>query len=254
MKLRKFKLVSTALIAAVFFALPILVTQNSVSAVGEGQVEGGDIYRVKNLTKGGDFTDPVGADPCQTLQYKVRIHNPGPSPISNVNVKVNLPATKATTNVSSVTVSASDSFPASTSDTATVNLSQAEVIKYVSGSTKLLDANSGFISNLPDGITSGGSGVNIGNVGVSIDNKRFVQFDAKIDCPTKPPCEENPSLPECQPPKPCNPEKEQCAPAVPPQEQTPTSLPDTGPGAIVATFLGVSSLSSAIYYAVSRRF
>lgn len=32
-----------------------------------------------------------------------------------------------------------------------------------------------------------------------------------------------------------------------------TSLPNTGPGNVIAAFLGVSSLSSALYYAVSRR-
>lgn len=34
---------------------------------------------------------------------------------------------------------------------------------------------------------------------------------------------------------------------------TPESLPNTGPGNVIAAFVGISSLSSALYYAVSRR-
>ena len=49
---------------------------SSVSALAAGQIEGGDIYRVKNV-KGGDFTDPVSATCGDTVQFKVRIHNPG---------------------------------------------------------------------------------------------------------------------------------------------------------------------------------
>jgi hypothetical protein len=37
---------------------------------------------------------------------------------------------------------------------------------------------------LPDGVTT--SGVSIGNVGVSINEKRFVQFQEKVNCPEVP--------------------------------------------------------------------
>lgn len=261
MKNIKTKLTTVAL-AATMLVLPFMALSGSVSAVGEGGVEGGEIYRVRNVTAGGDFTDPVGANKCETLQYKVRIHNPGPSPISNVNVKVDLPSAASTRNVSTAVISASDAYPTSTSDTATVNLSSSLKISYVSGSTQLLDANNGVISSLPDGITSSGSGVNIGNVGVSTQQKRYVQFSAKTECPEKPPvCTDNPKTPEdeCNPDeckdnpktpenecKPCkddmNTPENECKPATPGTPGTPTGsagvteLANTGAGEVAGMF------------------
>jgi hypothetical protein len=163
----------------------LVVATLPAQAANQGQIAGGNIYRVKNLTAGGDFGDPINADKCQELQYKVRLHNPGPGVVHQVTIKVTLPSTTATSNVSTATVSAIDADPATVSDTATVNLSSAQSISYESGTTQLLDDNNNFLKNLPDGITQGG--VAIGDVGVSLNEIRFVQFKAKISCPETPP-------------------------------------------------------------------
>lgn len=42
-------------------------------------------------------------------------------------------------------------------------------------------------------------------------------------------------------------------PKVTPPPSTPSSLPNTGPGNVIAAFFGVASISSVLYYAVSRR-
>lgn len=162
-----------------------LLLQPVQAAVQPG-IEGGDIYRVRNITKGTDFSDPVTADKCEELQYRVRIHNPGPdAALENVIVKAVLPPAAATQNTSTVTVSATNANPTTTSDTATVNLAGSYKIEYVPGSSQLLNAQGGVISSIAD-VTSG-SGVNIGNVGISINERRFVQFRAKVDCPQTPP-------------------------------------------------------------------
>lgn len=176
------RLVAGALVG-VFSASALLVATPAL-ATGQGQVEGGNIYRIKNVTQNIDFNDPQTANKCEVVQYRVRIHNPGPGVISNVNVKATLPATVATTNTSTVTISASNAFPQTTSDSALLNLSSATSVTYMGSSTELLDANGSLIKALPDGII--GSGVNIGNVGVSINEKRFVQFKAKTGCPEVP--------------------------------------------------------------------
>lgn len=171
----------TAMLGAVMVSA---VAVSSVQATGMGQIEGGDIYRVKNVTKGTDFSDPTSATCNETVQFKVRIHNPGPSAIDNVKVVATLPNAVATSHVSRVTVSSTNADPLSTSDTATVNLDKAAVLSYVAGSTELLDARGSKVSTLNDAIT--GAGVTIGKVGVSVDEKRFVQFSAKINCPEAP--------------------------------------------------------------------
>lgn len=181
-----------SVVALTFIAL--LPAQAAV----QPSVEGGDIYRVRNITKNTDFTDPASADKCDQLQYRVRIHNPGPdTPLQGVVVKAVLPAAASTQNVSTVTVTADNASPSSVSDTATVNLSTAQKITYVPGSTQILNAQGGVISTTGD-VTSG-AGVNIGNVGISVNERRFVQFKASVDCPQQPPC--TPPNPACTPPQ-----------------------------------------------------
>jgi uncharacterized repeat protein (TIGR01451 family) len=163
-------------------------------AAAAGQIEGGDIYRVRNVTKNTDFTDPASADKCETVQYRVRLHNPGPDPVTNVNVKATLPATAGTSHSSTVTISGANMNPATTSDTAALTLSESLKISYVPGTTQLLDANGGVLNTLPDTIFT--SGVNVGTVGVSVQQKRFVQFQAKVDCPQPP--QPQPSTGQCK--------------------------------------------------------
>lgn len=170
---------------AVLSGILIFTMSGTTRAVGEGQIAGGDIYRLRNVTKNGGYMDPSAADKCETIQYKIRLHNPGPGEVKNVNVRVNFPAGATTQHVSTATISAQNSQPASVSDTATLNLSSSLRVSYISGSTQLLDTLSNPIGNLPDGIT--GSGINIGTVGVSLKEIKFVQFKAKTECKETPP-------------------------------------------------------------------
>ncbi len=165
-----------------FTVLPLLAFAPSVSALG--QIEGGDIYWAKNITQGGSYVDPASANPGDTLSFRVRIHNPGEACLTNVNVKAALPSGPNTVQTSTVTVWADNATTNYVSDTATVNLSSAQSISYVPGTTQLLN-NSGVISNLPDTILT--SGVNIGSVCISINERRFVQFQARVGVPTPPP-------------------------------------------------------------------
>lgn len=239
-------------------ALFVLTLGNTAGAMGEGQIASGDIYRIKNVTQNSEFSDPASAGKCETVQYKVRMHNGGPGVVNNVKVKATLPASASTTNVSTVTITGQNAQPSTVSDTATLKLSSSLKVEYISGSTQLLDTYSHVISNLPDGIL--GAGVNIGDVKVSLNEIKFVQFKAKTECP-KPecehdcnPCKDNPNTPgdECHP---CvdNPKTDvnECKPETPPS--VPPELPNTGPGNVIAAFFGVTSISSILYYAVTRR-
>lgn len=180
----KFRLI-LANLAALAVAAPLLLLALPASAIAP-TIEGGNIYRIKNITEGTDFLDPNNAKACDVVQYKVRIHNGGPDePLNNVTVQAAFPSGALTQNVSTVTVRASNASPSSTTDTATLNISTPQTLTYVAGSTQLLNGAGGVIGGLPDGIT--GAGVSIGTVGISLAEERFVQFKMKVNCPQPPP-------------------------------------------------------------------
>lgn len=165
--------------AFAFIALPI------AQAATPSSMEGGDIFRARNLTTGTQFVDPLSADKCQEVQYRVRLHNPGPDEVlNNVVVQANLPQGATANHVSTLIVRTSNGSPATVSDTATVNMPAAYKVSYVPGSSQLLDASGNLIRSIGD--VTAGSGVDIGSVGISINERRFVQFKAVIDCPTPP--------------------------------------------------------------------
>jgi uncharacterized repeat protein (TIGR01451 family) len=130
------------------------------------------------------FTDPATGTCNNTFQFRVRVHNPGPDPLANVNVMATLPSTTSASHSSQVTISSVDANPTSVTDTAGITLDQAAKLNYIGGSTQLLDPNGTVLSTLPDTILT--SGVNIGTVGVSVQQLRFVQFQVNAECTTPP--------------------------------------------------------------------
>jgi LPXTG-motif cell wall-anchored protein/uncharacterized repeat protein (TIGR01451 family) len=159
---------------------------NAYATYDFGQIGSGGIYSVRNVSKNSDFAKTVNADLCETVQFKVRIHNAGPQTVTNVKVKATLDQSEVSTvHASTVSVTADNNRnDAVATGSASVNLSKAGKISYVAGSTELLDANGGKMQTLPDTLLT--SGVNIGSVAVSLNNMRFVQFEAKFNCETPP--------------------------------------------------------------------
>jgi hypothetical protein len=173
-----------AAISLVVLSTGILGTGSALAA-GTGQINGGDIYRVKDLTQNTAFANPASANACDTLQYRVRIFNPGPGDLSNVMAEVSLSNEVGTTNTSTVQFMSTNADPVSTSAQATVNLTSAQSIGYVKGSAQLLDSDTNFVKSLPDSIMQMQSGINIGNLTES--QLEFIQFQAKVNCPVTPP-------------------------------------------------------------------
>jgi hypothetical protein len=176
--LSKFAAVATGVMTLAivsFAALPAL-------ADSTGQIEGGNIYQIENLTQKTNFANPASANSCDLLEYSARLHNIAYDEINNLNVTVSLPAAAGTSNTSTITTSASNAFPTTTSATTTLNLTSSQTVSYVSGTTELLDSNGNLITKLPDGIT--GSGVNVGNIDGS--TTEYINFEAKVSCPSQP--------------------------------------------------------------------
>lgn len=160
----------------------VAVATSAFATYDYGQIGSGDIYRVRNVSDNQtNFEKSTNADLCETVQFKVRVHNGGPKTVTNVNVKATLPSGVSTSHASTVRITADNNREgAVATGSAAVNLSKAGSIAYVNGSTELLDTNGGVIRTLGDTILT--SGVNIGDVAVSLNNMRFVQFKAKMNC------------------------------------------------------------------------
>ena len=238
------KIKSLALSIATAVILPVVGLSGAVFADSPGQIDGGDIYRVKNITKNTDFANTTSADACNELQYKVRLHNSGFGSVTNIVVKATLPAAASTTNTSNMTATYESPGPEhSVSGTATVNLSSAQSISYENGTTQLLDKDNNVVKSLADGITNGG--VNAGTLVGS--TAEFVQFKAKVNCPTPPTCKTN-----------CTPVTPPVTPPTTPTTPAPTTLVNTGPGetaavVAVATVLGALGYRKVLSRRLSRQ-
>jgi uncharacterized repeat protein (TIGR01451 family) len=206
-----------------------VVASSAFATYDFGQLGSGDIYRVRNVSDNQtSFEKSANADLCETVQFKVRVHNAGPKTLTNVNVKATLPSGVATSHTSTVSVTADNNRDnAVATGSATVDLSKAGSVNYISGSTELLDTDGNKIRSLGDTILT--TGVNVGNVDVSLNNMRFVQFEAKTNCQTTPPqTPETPKTPE-----------------------TPVELPHTGANGVFAIVASLVTLAAG--YVVTAR-
>jgi hypothetical protein len=170
----------------------VLSTSSAFAGTGTGQiVTGNQNYKIANLTQGTDFANPQSAVACDTLEYRLRLYNPGPSGLSTVKVEAGINTmTKYTSYVSTATAYTPDGAVPSSSFEATLNISTAQTQSYVAGSTKLLDSAGNVLKSsangsLADTVTMGGGGINVGSIGESVTE--YLEFQTKLSCPTPPP-------------------------------------------------------------------
>lgn len=232
--------VSTA--AAVI--VPVAASAGVALASSPGQVTAD--YSVANLTQNTKYSNQTNAKACDELEYSVRMHNPSYSAVKNIVVKASLPAGASTKNTSNMTVEYTNGVGSPAFGSAIVNFASAQSISYVSGSGVLYSGSGQVIKALPDGITN--SGVNVGSLNGS--TVEYVNFKAKVNCPTPPKPPKPPVTPPVTPP------------STPPTttttttttSSTPTALVNTGPGDVIGAFAAVS-VAGALGYRLylSRR-
>lgn len=232
------KVRALALGAAAAVIVPVAGLVADVSASSPGQIGGGDIYKIKNLSQNTKYSTQATAGQCEELEYSLTLHNPGYGTISNVLVKATLPAGASTSNTSNATVTYTDGIGSPVNASATVSLNPALGVDYENGTAKLFDGNGNVIRSLPDGVINGG--VNIGSLAGS--TTEYVNFKAKTSCKQLPP---PPTPPPVTPPS--------TPPTTPPQTP-PTTLVNTGPGDVIGIFSAVS-VAGALGYRIylSRR-
>lgn len=233
--MRKFSSMVAGLTAATVLALSGSAAVFAADSPS-GQIEMGNIYRVRNITTNAHatFVDSASATCNDTVQFRAIVHNPGPDPVTNVKVSATLDGASGTSHSSKVSITADNVGGEIVTDTAGVNLDKAGTLSYISGSTQLVDPNGNVLNALPDGMVNG-AGVNIGTVGVSTQQIRGVQFKAKVSCPV------TPITPPTTPP------------TTPPQVKGVTTLPSTGAGDVLGIFSGASALGAAGHFIVARR-
>ena len=148
-------------------------------ADGTGQIEGGSgVYEIKNLTENGAYSNSIIAQPCEELQYSIRLHNSGFVAVNNINLTAPISSGASTTNTSTMTATYTDGVVPSTTTSATVTFGSAQSISYESGTTKLYDGNGNLVKTLPDGVTT--SGLGLGSLNGS--TTEYVNFKAKVGC------------------------------------------------------------------------
>ena len=167
------KFVSLAALAV----LPVLgvLFSTPVFANSPGQLQNNaNFYEVKNVTKGGSYSQSVTATCDETVKFSVLVANTDYGLLKDVTVKANLAS-------GVINVSATDS---NGETTAVAGNAKATATKgslvYVAGSTVRIDGSSR--TNKADGVTA--AGVNVGELKGS--TQTFVQFEAKVNCPVEP--------------------------------------------------------------------
>jgi hypothetical protein len=231
--------------AAAVLVAPALVFASTAKADSPGQLTGGaNVYQVKNVTKNGAYAASASAACNEEVRYSVRLHNAAYGGLTNVNVKADLASGKVTaTNVNvtsdlakgSVSAVPAEGASAGTTGSVTVTVASGNQV-YENGSAKLYDANGTLIKDLPDTITT--SGVNVGNIKGS--TTEFVNFQAKVNCPTPTPTPTPaPTTPASTP--------------TPAPAKAPTALPNTGAGDVLGAFAGVSAAGTAAHAVVRAR-
>jgi hypothetical protein len=214
--------------AATLLVAPVLAFAVTVKADSPGQLGGGaDVYKVKNVTKGGSYGASANVACNEEVQYSVRLHNAAFGTLTNV---------KVTSSLANGTVAAvpAEGASAGTTGSVSVNVASGNLV-YENGSTKLYDANGTEIKALPDTITT--SGVNVGNINGS--TTEFVNFKAKVNCPTTPTPTPTPTPTSTPTPTPS-------------EGKAPEALPNTGAGDVLGAFAGASAAGAAAHATVRR--
>lgn len=229
----------SASVLAGLAVLPVFAFASVASAAVtyNSSLGGGNIYTAKNVTAGGTFGDPVNATCNDTLKLRVYIHNGGPLKAEGVKVKAVVPTAKSTSFGSTMVVSATNSDPASVTDTATIKTDKEANVKYVAGTGEYFDANGGRLGSISDTVVTTGADVP-GGVDISIQQARYVQFQVKVECEAAPVTPVTPKAPEA--PKTLS-------------TQAPAVIAATGPTSAIVTMTGLSALTAGIGYAVQRR-
>jgi hypothetical protein len=167
-----------ASVAAGLAVMPVLAFAAPVFADSPGQLSNGPTnYKVRVLPNG-TYAQSVSAACNDTVKYSVTLANSDFGKLTDLTVKANLASgaiSASAKNVNGDTTSVSGSAKVSVPANASLN--------YVAGSTVRINSDNTVTTPEADGVVTA-NGVNVGDLNGS--TYVFVQFQAKVNCPTPP--------------------------------------------------------------------
>jgi hypothetical protein len=159
-------------IAAALAVVPVMAFATPALADSPGQLEGGNVYVVKNLTQGGSYSTTINTACNDEVQYSIRLHNIAFGGLTNIKVSANLISGQ-------MTATPDQGADWGTTASVKVNLPANGSLNVEADTTNLYNSSGSVIKTLPNGITT--SGVNAGDLNGS--TTEFVIFKAKVACP-----------------------------------------------------------------------
>src|SRR6185312_2701525 len=141
---------------------------------------------IADLTRGSQFHDPLRASPCDELEYRARLYNPGPGNLTLVRVAADINTIRRyTTMIPTIVVYTPDGAISETAFQSRIVVPVAQTQEYVAESTQILD-NAGRVARtsagkqLADGVTASGNGISIGTVNVGVTE--YFAFRTRLSC------------------------------------------------------------------------
>ncbi|HEY4810773.1 MAG TPA: hypothetical protein VIH71_06915 [Solirubrobacteraceae bacterium] len=141
---------------------------------------------VADVTQGSQFRDPLRAEPCDELEYRARLYNPGPSSLTNVRIAADINTiTRYTRMIPTIVVYTPNGIIDETAFQPRVIVPVAQTQEYVTQSTQILDSAGHVVrtsagKQLADGIAADAYGISIGSVDVGVTE--YVAFRTRLSC------------------------------------------------------------------------
>jgi hypothetical protein len=141
---------------------------------------------IADVTRDSPFHNPLRAAPCDELEYRVRLYNPGPGGLTNVRITAEINTlTRYTRMTPTIVVYTPEGSIAATAFQPKIVVPVAQTQEYVAESTQILDSAGRVVrtsagKQLADGTTDSGYGISIGSVGVGVTE--YFAFRTRLSC------------------------------------------------------------------------
>ena len=204
----------------------------------------------KVMTAGGNVVDKIQVKDKDEVIFRVYFHNNAGADLNliatNTRVKIFLPKIADKNQWATSFITADNSNPGAVSDTVDLDGERPFLLEYIPGSAIM--THNVFTSGvqLSDNIVNN-TGALVGYNAIDGRVPGCGQFSGYVTIKALVKMETPPTPPTPPTPTPTSPK----APEV---TQVVKQLPDTGPGAVVGLFAGVSAIASAAHYMWGRRF